>query len=225
MYKHTLHGRVAAPKSVLPVAGRLYADNVQYLPTARKRSASAVQDYARRVWDLSISLTLLTPCVPMMLLIMLAIVIEGKTSIFSVQKHIGRDGKIFRLFSFRTLLPVHPDATPVYTVVGRFLQRTALVNLPALWNVVRGDMSIVGPRVIPMYLKDHFSAQIRHYNLRHQAKPGLLGMASVARTRGGLDDIDAMHREVDFDVYYAHHQSLWLDIKILARFFWKRSGI
>ena len=99
--------------------------------------------------------------------------------------------------------------------MGRFLRRTSLDELPQLWNILRGDMTLVGPRPERPHFVDRFSAEFDHYAHRHRVQAGLTGLAQVSGLRGDTSIAD----RVRFDNYYIEHWSLWLDIKIILRTF------
>lgn len=147
---------------------------------------------------------------------------HGRPVLFR-QARPGTDGKVFELVKFRTMR--HPDATHVtdaerLTKVGRFLRATSLDELPTLWNVVKGDMSLVGPRpLLVQYLERYSPEQAR----RHEVRPGVTGLAQVS----GRNSLDWDTR-LELDVEYVDNRSLALDLKILWRTVasvLKRSGI
>jgi lipopolysaccharide/colanic/teichoic acid biosynthesis glycosyltransferase len=151
---------------------------------------------------------------PVLLLIALAIlVIEGPPVFF---RHVrpGLNGKLFTLLKFRTMRPLRPgevlyetDAQRV-TALGRFLRSTSLDELPELWNVLRGEMSLVGPRPLLVEYLDTYTPEERR---RHDVAPGVSGWAAV----NGRHTLKFGER-LKLDVWYVDHQSLWLDLKILA---------
>jgi lipopolysaccharide/colanic/teichoic acid biosynthesis glycosyltransferase len=133
--------------------------------------------------------------------------------IFFRQFRRGRDGRLFRMLKFRTMRDPFdkrdrplPDAQRL-TLLGSWLRRTSLDELPQLWNVLKGDMSIVGPRpLLPEYLPRYTPFQRR----RHEVKPGITGWAQV----NGRNTLSWEHK-FELDVWYVDHWSLWLDVKIL----------
>src|SRR6266542_1070215 len=143
-------------------------------------------------------------------------------TIFFRQERIGRYGKPFQLVKFRTMRP--RDAREADTnwsiagdqrvgLVGRFLRRTSLDELPQLWNIVRGDMTVVGPRPERPYFVEKFSAEHPDYAMRHRVPVGLTGLAQVSGLRGDTPISDRAR----FDNYYIENWSPWLDIKVLLR--------
>jgi lipopolysaccharide/colanic/teichoic acid biosynthesis glycosyltransferase len=130
-----------------------------------------------------------------------------------VQSRVGEDERIFAFYKFRTMTDVRDQAGELLsdeqrlTALGRFFRNTSLDELPQLWNVVKGDMSLVGPRpLLPEYLPRYTALQRR----RHEVKPGITGWAQV-NGRNGL----TWEQKFELDVWYVDHQSLWLDVKIL----------
>lgn len=128
------------------------------------------------------------------------------------QQRPGLDGELFELFKFRTMLPPSPEVGLVsdadrLTPFGAFLRSTSLDELPSLWNVVKGDMSLVGPRpLLPQYL-DRYTAEQRR---RHEVRPGITGLAQV----NGRNDL-SWHDKFRLDVEYVDRASLWLDLRIV----------
>ena len=110
---------------------------------------------------------------------------------------------------------VRDDARVTY--LGRILRRTSMDELPQFINVLRGDMSVVGPRPHPVALNQSFMTQIDEYMDRHEVKPGITGWAQVHGLRGETDTLEKMQKRVEYDFYYIRHRSLWLDIKIILR--------
>lgn len=142
--------------------------------------------------------------------------------VFFTQRRVGRNGKVFNIIKFRTMYPNNQaDHLPAQlfddriTPPGRWLRSTGLDELPQFFNVLLGDMSVVGPR--PHMLSDDmkFSSHIRNYHLRHVIKPGITGLAQTNGYRGivnGFDDIYFRHK---WDMYYIRNISFWLDLKII----------
>ena len=102
------------------------------------------------------------------------------------------------------------------TRVGAFIRRTSIDELPQLFNVLEGSMSIVGPRPHPVAMNEHYRREIPSYMVRHKVKPGITGWAQVNGYRGG-DDIESMRKRIELDLAYLRHWSLWLDLRILFK--------
>ncbi len=134
----------------------------------------------------------------------------------------GQDGRTFELFKFRSMREdAEAETGPVFaregdervTPFGRFLRRTSLDELPQLLNVLRGDMSVVGPRPERPVFVERFASDIPRYLERHKVKSGMTGWAQVNGLRGNT----SIARRVEYDVYYIENWSLWFDFKIIVR--------
>jgi lipopolysaccharide/colanic/teichoic acid biosynthesis glycosyltransferase len=136
------------------------------------------------------------------------------------QRRAGRDGEPFTLFKFRSMREGPGSDAERLTPAGRFLRSSSLDELPALWNVLRGDMSLIGPRPLPLAYLDRYSAEQRR---RHDVRPGITGLAQV-RGRNSL----SWDQKFAYDLEYVRDQSLGLDLRILAetiRTVLRRDGI
>jgi len=168
----------------------------------------------KRVIDIVVSLTLLIMLVPVILLVALFIRLLLGAPVFYSQSRPGLKSISFRLYKFRSMTEqrdekgeILPDAQRL-TKFGRFLRASSLDELPTLWNVLRGDMSLVGPRpLLVEYLPLYSEEQSR----RHDVKPGVTGWAQV-NGRNALSWSD----KFKLDVWYVDNQSLWLDLRIVA---------
>ena len=166
-----------------------------------------------RIFDAIVSILVIALLFPLILLITIAIRIFLGSPVLFRQVRPGRYGKPFEMIKFRTMRDVFdehgaqlPDASRL-TRLGKFLRSTSLDELPELWNVLRGDMSLVGPRPLLMeYVPLYTPEQVR----RHEVRPGITGWAQV----NGRNAI-SWEDKFKLDVWYVDHQSLWLDIKIL----------
>jgi putative colanic acid biosynthesis UDP-glucose lipid carrier transferase len=153
----------------------------------------------------------------------LLIKLDSKGPLFFRQRRIGYLGRPFICIKFRTMYvndtaDLQPSGAhdPRVTRVGRFLRRTGLDELPQLFSILKGDMSLIGPR--PHMLRDHefFSSVVGHYNLRHLVRPGITGIAQVKGYRGLSETMESVYRRYQWDEYYVRHTSPALD----ARIFW-----
>lgn len=147
----------------------------------------------------------------------------GAPVLFKQYRH-GLDGKRFRIYKFRTMHP-HVEAGETRQAqpgdarvsrLGAFLRRTSLDELPQLFNVLQGRMSLVGPRPHAMDHNDHYKDAIDAYMQRHRVKPGMTGWAQVNGLRGITEDLELMRKRVEYDLYYIDNWTLGLDLKILA---------
>jgi sugar transferase EpsL len=165
----------------------------------------------KRIFDLIFSSVALILFLPIMLVVCLTIRISmGKEVIFA-QTRPGLNGEIFKMYKFRTMIPVesNPNKTDDerITSLGKLLRAFSLDELPELFNVITGDMSLVGPRPLLVdYLKKYTPTEMR----RHEALPGITGLAQV-RGRNNL----SWRKKFKYDVFYVDHQSIFFDMKIL----------
>jgi exopolysaccharide biosynthesis polyprenyl glycosylphosphotransferase len=182
----------------------------------------------KRLFDLVVASTLLIALAPFLLLMALAVKISSAGPIIFRQQRVGLNGRKFWIYKFRTMKTTsrHVSDTQWTTTeegqvthVGRVLRRTGLDELPQLINVLKGNMSMVGPRPERPYFVEIFNRQIPEYMARHAAKCGMTGWAQVNGWRGNT----SIHERIQHDLYYMQHWTLWFDLKIL--FLTLRSGI
>jgi Undecaprenyl-phosphate glucose phosphotransferase len=180
----------------------------------------------KRAFDLALSSTLILLTSPLMLVIAVLVKMSSKGPVFYVQERMGLDGATFSMLKFRSMRTGAEASTgPVWaskdderrTPIGRFLRRTSLDELPQLFNVLKGDMSLVGPRPERPVFIHEFRKQIPRYMLRHKVKAGMTGWAQVNGWRGDTD----LRKRIDYDIYYIEHWSLLFDIKIVWLTLWK----
>ena len=181
-------------------------------------------ELARRALDLALAVPALTLLLPLFLLIAVAVRLDSAGTIFYRQRRIGRLGVPFDIIKFRTM---HPDAEaasgPVWartgeartTRIGRFLRRTSLDELPQLFNVVRGDMSIVGPRPERPFYVEQFRKILTRYDERHLVRPGITGWSHVHMARNV--DTSAIGERLSYDLFYLEHWSIFMDILIICK--------
>lgn len=169
----------------------------------------------KRAFDVIVAFCGMVLVSPLLFAIAAAIAVTSGFPILFRQRRIGLDGTIFVIRKFRTMRPAKPgedwSRTDVerLTSLGRWLRKWSLDELPELYNVLRGDMSLVGPRPFVVEFYDRFSLdQMR----RHEVRPGITGLAQVS----GREDIP-FSRRLELDVWYVDHQSFWLDLTILGR--------
>lgn len=182
------------------------------------RPHSARRAIVKRAQDLIIGAALLTVAALPMLIIATAIKLDSKGPAFCARRRYGLNNRIIIVRQFRTMM--HDAAAPRITRVGEFLQRSGLHALPQLLNVLRGEMSLVGPQPHAIGMKasecdlEHIVADYAH---RHRVKPGVTGWAQVNGSRGPIMTQAAARRRLKFDLEYVSRASLWLDLQILAR--------
>jgi sugar transferase (PEP-CTERM system associated) len=176
----------------------------------------------KRAIDLSLSLVMASATSPLMVLTAALVWIDDGFPILYRQERVGENGRTFVLSKFRSMRKdAEQEGHPVWakdgdervTRVGRFIRKTRLDELPQLWNVLRGDMSFVGPRPERPFFVDELSTQIPFYQQRHSVKPGLTGWAQV-KYRYGSSLEDAMEK-LRYDLYYIKHLSVFFDLTIV----------
>jgi Undecaprenyl-phosphate glucose phosphotransferase len=176
--------------------------------------------FVKRALDIVLSATALLAMAIPFGLVALLIRRTSPGAIFYRQERMGLDGKPFTIYKFRSMYqdaenetgPIWArDNDPRCTPVGRLLRRTNVDELPQLWNVLRGDMSLVGPRPERPYFVDQFKQRIPQYMLRHKVRAGLTGWAQVNGWRGNT----SIEKRIEYDLYYIENWSVALDLKIM----------
>ena len=176
----------------------------------------------KRSSDFFISLFAIIVLLPFFILISLIIVLESKGPPIFMQLRNGMYGKEFMLFKFRSMR-VHNEKEVKQAIkndsrvtkFGLFLRRTSIDEFPQLFNVLLGEMSLVGPRPHAVEHNEYYSNLIKNYMTRHRTRPGITGYAQINGLRGETKDINLMKQRVKFDLKYIENWSLWLDLKIL----------
>lgn len=172
----------------------------------------------KRLEDLVLGACFTLLASPLILLIAVGVRLSSRGPVFYRQERVGLNGKRFQMLKFRSM-PVDSEQTGVSwgarnkttTPLGAFLRRSSLDELPQLFNVLRGDMSLVGPRPERPVFVEQFKDEIPDYMKKHLVKAGITGWAQVHGWRGDTD----LTRRIEFDIYYIRHWSVWLDIKII----------
>ncbi|MBR0973036.1 MULTISPECIES: undecaprenyl-phosphate glucose phosphotransferase [Bradyrhizobium] len=162
---------------------------------------------------------------PLLVVTALLVKLESSGSVIFRQTRRGFNGKLFDIWKFRTMT-VSENGSEIkqaskedarVTRVGRILRKTSIDELPQLWNVLRGEMSLVGPRPHALAHDKYYDQTIGNYACRRHVKPGLTGWAQVNGLRGETPTIDLMKKRVEYDVWYVANWSIWLDIRIMIR--------
>jgi putative colanic acid biosynthesis UDP-glucose lipid carrier transferase len=184
----------------------------------------------KRVFDRLFAFGALTALAPLMLVIAAMVKLSSPGPVFFRQKRKGIDGNQFEIYKFRSM-KVHAEVAgkvtqatrrdPRITAVGAFLRRTSLDELPQFINVLRGEMSVVGPRPHALEHDDIYKDLVKGYMHRYRIKPGITGWAQINGYRGETDRIEKMMGRVKLDLYYMQNWTFWLDIKIVVLTFWK----
>jgi Undecaprenyl-phosphate glucose phosphotransferase len=180
----------------------------------------------KRCFDLCVASLTLLLLSPLLLMVSLAIKLDSKGPVFFRQNRHGYNNEIIAVQKFRTMKVMEDGETlatftqarpndPRVTALGRILRRTNIDELPQLFNVLRGEMSIVGPRPHPIALNELFRDRIAPFSRRHNVKPGLTGWAQVSGLRGNTDTFEKMRRRIEHDLFYIDNWSFVLDLKII----------
>ena len=177
----------------------------------------------RRVIELGLTVLLLPVLLPVLLVVAAIVRLDSTGPVFFVQTRIGRRGQPFRMIKFRTMF--HGAGGPSFTAavdprvtrVGGFLRQCRLDELPQLFNILRGDMSWVGPRPEAASLEKGYVRDIEHFALRGIVRPGVTGWAQI--NQGYAHAPDEMRSKLEYDLYYLKHCSIWLDLVIVLRTF------
>ena len=177
----------------------------------------------KRLLDLVLATLMLLLTAPFILISMLLVRLTSRGPMIYAQKRLGQEGRTFTIYKIRTMYhncevltgPRWASARdPRVTPVGRFLRATHLDELPQLWNVLRGDMSLVGPRPERPEFIPALEQDIPHYRQRLEVRPGLTGLAQVQLPAD--TDLDSVRRKLAHDLYYIERLGPWLDLRLLA---------
>jgi len=221
--KFTLCDVIDGPAFYEQITGKILVEEIRpsSIIFTRGFQSSRFQDAVKRIFDLIFALLGLVTTMPIMLLTVLAIRLDSPGPIFYMQQRVGKDGKDFSVIKFRSM---RQDAEkngpqwasendPRVTRVGRIIRKLRIDELPQFINVIKNDMSFVGPRPERRYFVDRLEKAIPFYALRMHAKPGITGWAQINYPYG--DTIEDAKEKLKFELYYMKHRSLWLDLVII----------
>lgn len=180
---------------------------------------------SKAVFDRAFAALSLFAIAPLLVAIAIAVKLSSPGPVLFMQRRKGADGRVFRIYKFRSMYVHAPEAgvvkqatrgDPRITRLGAFLRRTSLDELPQLMNVLRGEMSVVGPRPHAIEHDEIYRTCVNDYLHRYRIKPGITGWAQVNGYRGETDQIEKMQRRVELDLYYLKNWSFWLDVRIVV---------
>lgn len=187
-----------------------------------------MQKTVKRIFDIIFALMALVLLLPLWAVLAIWIGVTSPGGIFFRQRRTGLHGREFNLLKFRSMRinDIADEAQagandPRVTAVGRLLRKSSLDELPQLINVLRGDMSIIGPRPHMLKHTEYYSRLIPDYMRRHEMRPGLTGYAQIKGFRGPTPRLEDMENRVRADLEYIDRFSLWLDLKIFFLTIWK----
>ncbi len=195
-----------------------YPGVADVLSTARENEENAMKHFC----DLTIACVLIVLTLPLMAIVALAIKLDSFGPVFYRQERVGLGGRCFTLLKFRSMIcDAEPDGRPVWaterdirvTRVGRLIRRMRIDELPQLFNVLRGDMSMVGPRPERPYFVDQLTAIIPYFAERHRIKPGITGWAQINLPYGA--SIPDAGKKLSYDLYYMRNRTTAFDLIIL----------
>jgi sugar transferase (PEP-CTERM system associated) len=185
---------------------------------------STIHRLTKRMIDVFLSVTMTVILFPLMVITAILIKLDSKGPVFYTQDRVGKKAKIFRIYKFRSMInDAEKLSGPVYTrendrritKIGKYLRKWRIDEVPQLWNVIKGDMSLVGPRPERGFLVEMFGRKIPHYDKRFYAKPGITGWAQVNFGYG--DSLEDYIEKLNYDLFYIKNRSILLDLMILIR--------
>ncbi|MCX4307148.1 MAG: undecaprenyl-phosphate glucose phosphotransferase [Acetatifactor sp.] len=189
--------------------------NIRYVPLT-----NTLNWCMKRLVDIAASLVGLVVASPVMLIAAIAVRCSSRGPVIFKQERIGLHNKPFRMYKFRTMEVQKPSSEekgwttkndPRVTKVGKFLRRTSIDELPQLFNILKGDMSVVGPRPERPHFVEQFKEEIPRYMVKHQVRPGLTGWAQINGYRGDT----SIKRRIEFDIFYIENWTMSFDVKIM----------
>ena len=184
---------------------------------------SPIYSLIKRILDTVLVLATFPLTLPIMLLTAIAIRLEREGGALFIQKRVGQGGKEFDIYKFRSMCKDSEKDGAQFasagdmrvTRIGKFIRKTRIDELPQFFNVLKGDMSLIGPRPEQKVFVDQFEEEIPFYSYRHIVKPGISGWAQVVH--GYAADVDDTKVKIEHDFYYIKYFSLWLDILIVFK--------
>lgn len=188
--------------------------NIRYVPLNNTFNA-----FVKRIMDIVVSLIAVFIASPVMIIVAILIKATSKGPLIYKQERVGRHNKNFNMYKFRSMVVQEASAEkkewttkddPRVTKIGKFIRKTSLDELPQLFNILKGDMSLIGPRPERPFFVEKFREEIPRYMIKHQVRPGLTGWAQVNGYRGDT----SIHKRIEYDLYYIENWTFGFDIKI-----------
>lgn len=189
--------------------------NIRYVPLSNTGNM-----VTKRCMDIIGSLVGIVLTSPIMLLSAILVKCSSPGPIVFKQERVGLHNKPFYMYKFRSMEQQNPDEEkkawtvkndPRVTAIGKILRKTSLDELPQLFNILKGDMSLVGPRPERPLFVEQFREEIPRYMVKHQVRPGLTGWAQVNGLRGDT----SIRKRIEYDIYYIENWTLWMDVRII----------
>ena len=208
------------------IAGRILADRISpsWLIFSPGFQTGAWRQLTKRATDVACSLLGLLLSLPLIALTAVLVRLSGRGPVIFRQERVGQNNRVFTMYKFRTMVPNAEDESgPVWAVendqrvtgLGRVLRRLRLDELPQMYNVLKGDMSFVGPRPERPHFVERLSRRLPYYNERHNVKPGITGWAQICFPYGSSEA--AALEKLNYDLYYIKYSSLSMDLMILLQ--------
>lgn len=177
----------------------------------------------KRVWESALIILSFPITIPIMLITAILIKLENPGSAMFIQERVGQGGKVFKIYKFRSMTAKQADAEDKFateeqarvTKIGRIIRKVRIDELPQFFNVLKGEMSLIGPRPEQESFVKQFEQEIPFYGYRHMVKPGITGWAQTVQ--GYADDTDSTREKLAHDLYYIKHLSFWLDMNIVLK--------
>jgi sugar transferase (PEP-CTERM system associated) len=215
---------VDGPSFYEQLTGKLLVENINpsYLIFSDGFRLTIFKRYFKRIFDVVLAISGIVLSLPFLLIVPILIKLDSRGPVLLRQKRVGEGEKIFTLYKFRTMIAdAEKDTGPVWsqtgdnriTRIGKFLRKSRLDEIPQLFNVLRGDMSFIGPRPERPFFVESLKRQIPYYSERHCVKPGITGWAQVRYEYG--DSIEDAIEKLRYDLYYIKHLSIFLDLLII----------
>ncbi|NJL07630.1 MAG: undecaprenyl-phosphate glucose phosphotransferase [Methylacidiphilales bacterium] len=204
---------------------RTWNTHQSLLVEIQRAPLSASEQVSKRFLDIGVALAAMVALLPLLLVVAAIIRLQSRGPAIFRQRRKGFNGKEFTIYKFRTMTVMEDGSSVIQarpcdsrvTRIGRILRQTSIDELPQIFNVLRGDMSIVGPRPHALAHDDEYSRLIANYAFRHHVKPGITGWAQVHGYRGGTPRLEQMAKRIEFDLWYINNWTLVLDLQILLR--------
>ncbi|MBM9616079.1 exopolysaccharide biosynthesis polyprenyl glycosylphosphotransferase [Desulfobulbus rhabdoformis] len=207
------------------ISGKILVEKVNpaWLIFSDGFDCSRANYHIKRMLDIFLALCGLLVSSPISLVTALLIKLESPGPIFYCQERVGEKGEVFSIVKFRSMRQDAEKNGAVWamkndnrvTRVGGFIRKVRIDEIPQMWNVLKGEMSFVGPRPERPVFVDQLVEKLPYYSLRHSAKPGITGWAQVCYPYGASEE-DAL-RKLEYDLYYIKHQSIFIDLLIISR--------
>jgi undecaprenyl-phosphate galactose phosphotransferase/putative colanic acid biosynthesis UDP-glucose lipid carrier transferase len=194
-----------------------------YTVELQRAPLTTTEQIVKRTFDIVLASVILVILLPLMMMTAVLIKLDSRGPVLFKQKRNGFNGRVFSIYKFRSMRvmedgPSIRQATrndPRITRIGAWLRQTSIDELPQLFNVLRGDMSLVGPRPHAVAHNSEYGSVVANYAFRHNVKPGITGWAQIHGLRGETQNLDSMQKRVEHDLWYIDHWTIWLDLRIV----------